>query len=215
MKRVAHLSTIRCLNGASGTVNNAQKRTLKGFMRGSNRALREQKDQLDLPEFGEIPEGSGRKSRGDLKLALWKELRDLRQRIDAIEAMLKLDPEVAIASVEDPILLIQKVVADVCEVDPFEVYDEPRGRQCITWARHLGMYLCYELSLGTDDQLSTRFNRLNPSTVGHGRGVAKNGIEIDKRLRAQYDECKSRLSKLLPPQYQEALNRLPKFNAPV
>jgi len=66
----------------------------------------------------------------------------------------------------DKITVIKRIVSEKCDVPMSCFYQVSRGKEKISWARQLAMYLCYELRLGTQDEIGKIFNR-DHGTVIH------------------------------------------------
>lgn len=127
----------------------------------------------------------------------------LREQLYSWEQALQLRMNPVPKPGDDPVLVIQKVTAGVCGVDPFEMYISDRGNENLVWARQLAMFISYvDYELGSTTVLAVRFRRLDHGTISYAKRVVTDRIgagDFGGRFRAQYEKCLTLVAEFLPP----------------
>lgn len=110
----------------------------------------------------------------------------------------------------DPTLGIKKVISKACDVKLNLLSDRRRGRENITWARHLAMYFSYLCGVGNAREVAFWFGRLDRGTVTNALKRVRAIVTIpygakEEKLKRQYRLCHRKVSKLFGWAVQDSL----------
>lgn len=70
-----------------------------------------------------------------------------------------------------------------------------RGRERISWARQVGMYLALELTDATQDEIARCFGKLDHATAGYAWEAVKARMDWDSKARAQVEALAAQIQR--------------------
>ncbi|MGC9605324.1 MAG: helix-turn-helix domain-containing protein [Minisyncoccia bacterium] len=84
--------------------------------------------------------------------------------------------------------MVKKTVAKECSVDLVCFFQEKRGKESISWARQLAMYLCLEFKLGSQEEVAERFGRNRTNLVYVQKIIATQLEMFDLKSRLRNEQ---------------------------
>lgn len=128
-------------------------------------------------------------------------LRDQEQRfaVSRLEAKLKGKTPVKFNDAGNPVFMIKKIVAEVCDVPLDILMTHGTRHRWQTWPRHLAMYFCVKHRLGTLREIATQFDRREHGTVLNAKRMvmAELAVPHSTQCKRQHDECLRRVKKIM------------------
>jgi chromosomal replication initiation ATPase DnaA len=94
---------------------------------------------------------------------------------------------------DNPIFVIQKIVAEAYNIDPFLLTVRANGDKNLRVIRKLAMGLCAKHCAGTHKIISIAFGRSRPSTVSHAYRNMETLKKNDPGFRVKYEFCEEKI----------------------